>query len=295
MERKFDLKAVIENIFANINALTGLNIFVYDQNLESIDNHHRLQENSMYKELHIEAIISALSSKELHRETLDSSSLIYLYGIKTDTNIIFLGPVAHHILSTWEIHQYKETHKNTAGSLISCSEASTYAAISGNAPASIAFAQSDAYLKLISECHSEKEIYAIAHDAVIIFTKMAAHHQSMGTYSFTSIRCKKLIHAGLFKPITLSSLANELSVSKEYLATCFKNDYGITVTHYINEKKSELACKLLTNSDYSVNEIASYLCFHSASYFIKVFKNYIGVTPNEYRNRSFITGFDSTD
>jgi len=186
-----------------------------------------------------------------------------------DTVFLFPSPVS-------------DKRKNYEYMVVSLVTVLCRAAISGGAPANLAFSQSDVYLKLISECNTTDEINNVAHDAAITFTNMVASNQNIGDYSLTSARCRKLIHSQLLNPVTLSSLAKELSVSKEYLASSFKKDFGITVTDYINKKKSELACRLLSDTSYSVQEIAAYLCYNSTSYFIKVFKENVGITPGNY-------------
>lgn len=347
------MNSTILNTLANIYALTGLNSFIYDHNLNPVYGYHGTNITvAAYSNFPVESIVSHLSSEDIYRETLDSASQIYLYAIKSAKNIILFGPVAHHVLSSWDIHNYKINHRDTVNFLVNCSESSTYAAlsllifivdnkivsitdlskmfskresvistesdfvdqqltqidtfqlnhtsqsenyfldlvkkgdvtgmqallssttflyptpvknqvknqeymvvslisllcraaISGHVPASIAFAQSDAYLKIISECNTEDEMTAAAHDASITFTKLVLQYQSIGAYSFTGTQCKKLIHSGLLNHITLASLASDLSVSREYLATCFKSDYGITVTHYINKKNQNWPAKSL--------------------------------------------------
>lgn len=189
------------------------------------------------------------------------------------TTILFPTPVKNHIKN----HEYM---------IVSLITLLSRTAIKGNVPYNIALAQSDAYLKLISECTSKEEFTNIAHDAAIKFTRLVAQNQNVGAYSLVSIQCKKLVHANILNSISLSSLASSLSVSKEYLATCFKKDYDLTVTQYIHKKKMEYACQLLMNANYSIHEIANRLCYNSTSYFIKVFKDTIGITPTEFKKQN---------
>ena len=52
---------------------------------------------------------------------------------------------------------------------------------------------------------------------------------------------------------------------------------------YINKKKIESGQLLLLTSDKPVKEIAYTLGFNDHSYFIRLFKKLVGVTPLEYR------------
>ena len=98
-----------------------------------------------------------------------------------------------------------------------------------------------------------------------------------------AIKCKRLIHADLLSPISLSSLARELGVSEEHLSRSFKAETGMTVTHYYLSKRIDLACELLSHSNMPIRDIGEYLQFHSASYFITTFKKFKEVTPIQYR------------
>ena len=57
-----------------------------------------------------------------------------------------------------------------------------------------------------------------------------------------------------------------------------------TPQQYLIEYKLKKACDLLRKSSYSVSEISSLSGFSSQSYFSKIFKKNINMTPLEYRD-----------
>ena len=63
-----------------------------------------------------------------------------------------------------------------------------------------------------------------------------------------------------------------------------KKIYGKTPYEIINERKIKAAKELLGNSSYTINEIADILGYNDASYFSKVFKKTVGVSPLRYRS-----------
>ena len=65
----------------------------------------------------------------------------------------------------------------------------------------------------------------------------------------------------------------------------FKSETGMTFSDYVNHRKIEEATGLLQYSDYSDLEISNLLCFSSQSYFIKIFKKVMNMTPNEYKKK----------
>ena len=60
---------------------------------------------------------------------------------------------------------------------------------------------------------------------------------------------------------------------------------GGTLSNYIIRKRLDKICELLEKTDMPVTEIADSMGFASKSYLYTFFKNYMGVTPNEYRKQ----------
>ncbi|EFD88077.1 hypothetical protein AWRIB429_1472 [Oenococcus oeni AWRIB429] len=61
----------------------------------------------------------------------------------------------------------------------------------------------------------------------------------------------------------------------------------MTVKQYVNNKKIELAKKMLADNKKNLQEISNYLSFVDKSYFVKIFHSITGVTPNKYRHELF--------
>ncbi len=85
--------------------------------------------------------------------------------------------------------------------------------------------------------------------------------------------------------IDLSELAALVSMAEGSLCRFFKMNMGITLFEYLNQIKTELACKLLMNKDLSILEICLDSGFNNISHFNKQFKKITGVPPTEYRKR----------
>ena len=65
----------------------------------------------------------------------------------------------------------------------------------------------------------------------------------------------------------------------------FREQFGMTVTHYINEVKLRKSLDLLTFHSLSVSEVAYAVGFSSLYYFDRVFKKTYALTPSEYQKR----------
>ncbi len=69
----------------------------------------------------------------------------------------------------------------------------------------------------------------------------------------------------------------------EYLAKMYKKKTGQNLKDYINEYRLSQAKLLLKNSDMKVSDVALEVGFDNFSYFSTLFKQHMGMTPNEYR------------
>jgi len=56
------------------------------------------------------------------------------------------------------------------------------------------------------------------------------------------------------------------------------------VGEYINDKRIEKASGLLKTTDFSIEEVSGLAGFSSGSYFCKIFKRKMGVSPFKFKN-----------
>ncbi len=81
----------------------------------------------------------------------------------------------------------------------------------------------------------------------------------------------------------LEDIADYLDVSVYTASRIFKTCVGQSLRKYLNDLRIEYACRLLSDGDLSINDIAIKSGFTSASYFNRIFKDSKGVTPTVYR------------
>ena len=81
----------------------------------------------------------------------------------------------------------------------------------------------------------------------------------------------------------VTSAAAFLGISEYATARLLRNVFGANFRRIINEKRIDLAKNLLLSTDYPVNEIAKQAGYMSTSYFIRVFRESVGITPNQFR------------
>ena len=85
------------------------------------------------------------------------------------------------------------------------------------------------------------------------------------------------------EPITLDGLAGIFYLSKFYLSRSFKEVTGYGVNEYVNILRTKRAKQLLEETSLSISEIAATVGYESITYFEKVFKTYMSISPLKYR------------
>lgn len=90
-------------------------------------------------------------------------------------------------------------------------------------------------------------------------------------------------------PISLGEAARLLNYSSVYFCTYFKSVFGISFINYLNHFRIEKACVLLLTTDMPVINVGLEVGFTNFSYFIRIFKRLMDVTPKQYRNSQLST------
>jgi len=83
--------------------------------------------------------------------------------------------------------------------------------------------------------------------------------------------------------ISLSDLAGEAGMNKQYFCRFFRRMTGKTPITYLNDYRVGHAAEALLKSDARIVEICYENGFENVSYFIRKFKEAKGMTPKEYR------------
>lgn len=92
------------------------------------------------------------------------------------------------------------------------------------------------------------------------------------------------IHEHLSEPLSLESVSSIAYVNPAYFSDLFKREVGCSFCDYILAQRIHTAQKLLTNTSFSIQEIADHCGFRSAGYFSTCFKKYTKTTPSAYKS-----------
>jgi two-component system, response regulator YesN len=73
-------------------------------------------------------------------------------------------------------------------------------------------------------------------------------------------------------------------VNSSYICDLFKTQTGENFVDYLTKIRIEKAKVLLRNVKIKTYEVGQMVGYEDATYFSKVFKKVVGVSPSEYRN-----------
>lgn len=85
--------------------------------------------------------------------------------------------------------------------------------------------------------------------------------------------------------MTTESLANIACVTKAHLGRLFRETIGVSPIQFVLRTRIQHAQRLLVTTTRNVSTVAYEVGFNDVSYFVRLFRQKIGFTPQEYRER----------
>ncbi|MBO5103623.1 MAG: helix-turn-helix domain-containing protein [Ruminococcus sp.] len=157
--------------------------------------------------------------------------------------------------------------------------------INGGMSPEESYSMSDFYIMKTDKCRTEEEVRAVHTEMIEGYTDRMRKIKINNVYSKQIVRAVDYIMCHTHNRVFLEEAAEYLKISPAYLSRLFRQETGITFSEYVNKMKIEEASSLLLYTEYSDLEISNLLGFSSQSYFIKVFKKQIGLTPKQYKKQ----------
>lgn len=134
-------------------------------------------------------------------------------------------------------------------------------------------------------------------ETIISWTDLSDYFQELAQYIF---RCKEneldenvhmivskvreYIQTNMDKSISLTELAQQVHLNPSYLSRLYKSITGYGITEYTASLRNEKAKKLLKETNMKIQDISNAVGYQSGVAFIRFFKKYNDITPQEYRN-----------
>lgn len=114
-----------------------------------------------------------------------------------------------------------------------------------------------------------------------IFANTEADRKQTGTID----ACVELMKENLDKNLNLFELSQMMNISISHLSALFKEKMHDSPYNYYVFLKIQRACYLLWNTPKNIKTIAAELGYEDPYHFSRVFKNMMGLSPKDFRNR----------
>ena len=98
-------------------------------------------------------------------------------------------------------------------------------------------------------------------------------------------RCMFVVNIHFSNTDAVAKITEELGFNQTYLCKKFKSVFKTTLTDYVNDLRIKHAVYLLQTTNYTQQKICDSIGFESLSYFNKLFKQKLGMTPTAFRRQ----------
>lgn len=139
-------------------------------------------------------------------------------------------------------------------------------------------------IERLHECGSLKELREWLAEETGRFLEAQAEWQRKygGNSVAAAIRYMEEHYA---EQLTLTAVAVQAHLSPAYFSHLFKKETGRSFVTFLIEMRMDKAKQLLAGTNLNVTEVAGIVGYDLPNYFAKLFKQFSGFTPKEYRKR----------
>ncbi|KQO10747.1 response regulator [Paenibacillus sp. Leaf72] len=146
-------------------------------------------------------------------------------------------------------------------------------------------------LKLTEQANKLLELDSFAHftEQLLLWTEqcfelLQNQNRKSGSELFQQI--DEYVQMNMYSHVSIADLAQRFHVSPSYISRIMKKYAEKTFVHYYLNLKIKEACRLLeTKPEMKIKELSDVLSFSDQHYFSKVFKEYAGCSPTEYKEQ----------
>lgn len=100
-------------------------------------------------------------------------------------------------------------------------------------------------------------------------------------------KAKLRLEANRHRDIGLADIASSVGLTPRYFSKLFKEQTGMTYRQYVFQLRMQFARQMLTESDYTVKQVAEEIGYSDQFVFSRQFKQFHGVSPSNIGKESF--------
>jgi two-component system response regulator YesN len=135
----------------------------------------------------------------------------------------------------------------------------------------------------LHECNNKTQVEAWLFASLDHFMDNMLENRSSMNLRVINKACDYIVK-NYHKNISLEEVAQTVHLSPFYFSRLFKQEKGYNFVDFLTKVRIEKAKKMLQNPDFTAVRIAAEVGYQDASYFSRVFRQTMGMTPNQYRN-----------
>ena len=128
---------------------------------------------------------------------------------------------------------------------------------------------------------------AAKHLVIGILYSLLEVGQEQSTTALAIAHIEKAIdwmHENIHEHVTLKDLCSKLSLTEAHFIRLFRDNRGVPPIKYFTRLKIDAAANHLVETTTPIYEISEIFAFNSPAHFCRTFKQYMGMTPSQYRN-----------
>jgi len=131
---------------------------------------------------------------------------------------------------------------------------------------------------------SLSELQLNIHNFFVMLQKHIRSDSSNATINEKSRRILDFINDNFKDPLFCASMVSDkFEITPSYLSRIFKDQVGVNLSTYVQTLRISAAMDLLASTDMTVDRIATAVGYLDGQNLQRVFKNYEGINPKEYR------------
>ena len=161
-------------------------------------------------------------------------------------------------------------------------------AMDGGANAESIYSLNSKFLTLISQKQNLDELCALLQEVAEGFTSAMFFEKDKGnSYIRKALR---FIADNYFEHLELAAVADSVQLSPSYFSTLFRQVVGMNFREYLSRVRVEESKRLLLSTEFALADIAVSVGFPDQSYYCKVFRRVVGVSPGKFRAQPGVEG-----
>jgi len=242
--------------------------------------------------------LKAISSKNEQSEILDSLYLCTQYKDSSLENIIDYEKRLQTAISSNDIHEAKSILNEITGNILlsgsfdlpsiktRCLELIVLisrSAIDAGADVNLILNSNDNYIQKIEQFSSIEELSVWLTEILYRFINVAVE-LSQARHSDMIYKTMEYVKSNYSEKFSLDDIAAHIFLSRSYISSVFKKETGKSLSSYINYVRIEKSKQILLDRSVSLVDVAGLCGFDDQSYFSKVFKKSVGISPKKFRD-----------